>query len=121
MSPSIKDVNAIDRTLNSYLGHLTGVSEPASHEAAAAATAHEVLVRLYPNFSNRWHKSRTAAVLLNDDGRAHALVVDTAKIITVEFERAGFFRHQAHARRFSRFQIGAQPKVGNVEAMRHVL
>jgi PAP2 superfamily len=42
-------VNAIDRTHKPYLVRL-GASHFASQEAAAAAAAHEVLVKLYPNF-----------------------------------------------------------------------
>jgi PAP2 superfamily protein len=43
-------VNAIDRTHRPYLVHLTKVSPDASQEAAAVAAAHEILVKLYPNF-----------------------------------------------------------------------
>src|SRR6266436_4614988 len=43
-------VNAIDGTHEPYLVHLTGVPRLASQEAAAAATAHEILVELYPAF-----------------------------------------------------------------------
>jgi hypothetical protein len=43
-------VNAIDRTHRSYFVHLRGVSHSASQDAAAAAAAHESLVRLYPQF-----------------------------------------------------------------------
>src|SRR5580700_4597398 len=42
-------VNAIDRTHQPYLVRL-GASHFASQEAAAAAAAHEVLVKLYPSF-----------------------------------------------------------------------
>src|SRR6267143_7198338 len=42
-------VNAIDGTHKPYLVRL-GASHFASQEAAAAAAAHEVLVKLYPNF-----------------------------------------------------------------------
>jgi hypothetical protein len=42
-------VNAIDRTHKPYLVRLSA-SHFASQEAAAAAAAHEVLVKLYPNF-----------------------------------------------------------------------
>jgi membrane-associated phospholipid phosphatase len=42
-------VNAIDGTHKPYLVH-PGASHFASQEAAAAAAAHEVLVKLYPNF-----------------------------------------------------------------------
>src|SRR6266853_1232846 len=42
-------VNAIDGTHEPYLIRLGG-SHFASQEAAAAAAAHEVLVKLYPNF-----------------------------------------------------------------------
>jgi len=42
-------VNAIDATYKPYLVRLSG-SHFASKEAAAAAAAHEVLVKLYPNF-----------------------------------------------------------------------
>jgi hypothetical protein len=42
-------VNAIDRTHKPYLVRLSA-SHLASQEAAAAAAAHEVLVKLYPNF-----------------------------------------------------------------------
>ena len=42
-------VNAIDGTHKPYLVHLSA-SHFASQEAAVAATAHEVLVKLYPNF-----------------------------------------------------------------------
>jgi hypothetical protein len=42
-------VNAIDRTYNPYLVRLSA-SHFASQEAAAAAAAHEVLVKLYPTF-----------------------------------------------------------------------
>jgi hypothetical protein len=43
-------VNAIDRTHRPYLVRLSGVSQHASQEAAAAAAAHQVLVTLYPAF-----------------------------------------------------------------------
>jgi hypothetical protein len=43
-------VNAIDRRHEPYLVTLPEVSPAASQEAAAAAAAHEVLVRLYPAF-----------------------------------------------------------------------
>src|SRR6266853_3453696 len=43
-------VNTIDRTHKPYLVQLTGVSGHASLDAAAAAAAHEVLVKLYPKF-----------------------------------------------------------------------
>src|SRR5712672_2826458 len=42
-------VNAIDRTHKPYLVRL-GASHFASQEAAAAAAAHEILVKLYPSF-----------------------------------------------------------------------
>ena len=41
-------VNTIDGTHRPYLVQLTGVSRHASLDAAAAAAAHEVLVKLYP-------------------------------------------------------------------------
>jgi hypothetical protein len=43
-------VNAIDGTHKPYLVHLSGVSQSASQDAAAAAAAHEVLLALYPTF-----------------------------------------------------------------------
>jgi PAP2 superfamily len=43
-------VNAIDGTHEPYLVRLPGVSRLASQDAAAAAAAHEILVRLYPAF-----------------------------------------------------------------------
>jgi len=43
-------VNAIDRRYKPYLVHLTRISHFASQDAAAAAAAHRVLVRLYPQF-----------------------------------------------------------------------
>jgi PAP2 superfamily len=43
-------VNSIDRTHKSYLVQLSGVSRHASQDAAANAAAHEILVKLYPNF-----------------------------------------------------------------------
>jgi hypothetical protein len=43
-------VNTIDGTHRPYLVRLTGVSRLASQDAAAAAAAHEVLVKLYPKF-----------------------------------------------------------------------
>ena len=43
-------VNTIDGTHRPYLVQLTGVSGHASLDAAAAAAAHEVLVKLYPKF-----------------------------------------------------------------------
>src|SRR5438128_10467939 len=45
-------INTIDRTHRPYLVRLTGVSRHASQDAAAAAAAHEVLVKLYPNFQS---------------------------------------------------------------------
>src|SRR5207253_8896954 len=44
-------VNAIDRGHRPYLVRLTDVPRHASHDAAAAAAAHDVLVALYPTFS----------------------------------------------------------------------
>ena len=43
-------VNTIDGTHRPYLVQLTGVSRFASQDAAAAAAAHEVLAKLYPQF-----------------------------------------------------------------------
>src|SRR6476620_3859198 len=43
-------VNSIDRTHKPYLVQLSGVSRQASQDAAADAAAHEILVKLYPNF-----------------------------------------------------------------------
>src|ERR1700746_1083358 len=43
-------VNAIDGTHKTYLVGLSGVSQSASQDAAAAAAAHEVLLALYPVF-----------------------------------------------------------------------
>src|SRR5881397_730541 len=43
-------VNAIDRTHEPYLVHLTGVPRHASKQAASDAAAHEVLAALYPVF-----------------------------------------------------------------------
>jgi hypothetical protein len=43
-------VNTIQTTHQPYLVHLSGVSATASQDAAVAAAAHEVLVRLYPSF-----------------------------------------------------------------------
>jgi hypothetical protein len=43
-------VNAIDRTHKPYLVRLTEVPRFASHDAAANAAAHAVLLTLYPNF-----------------------------------------------------------------------
>jgi hypothetical protein len=43
-------VNAIDGTHKTYLVGLSGVSQSASQDAAAAAAAHEVLLALYPAF-----------------------------------------------------------------------
>ena len=43
-------VNTIDGTHRPYLVQLTGVSRHASLDDAAAAAAHEVLVKLYPKF-----------------------------------------------------------------------
>ncbi len=43
-------VNTIDRTHKPYLVDLPGGSRSASQDAAAAAAAHEVLLRLYPAF-----------------------------------------------------------------------
>jgi len=43
-------VNSIDRTHKPYLVQLSGVSRQASQDAAADSAAHEILVKLYPNF-----------------------------------------------------------------------
>src|SRR5690242_19116031 len=43
-------VNSIDRTHETYLVQLHGISPHASQEAAAASAAHRVLVALYPKF-----------------------------------------------------------------------
>jgi hypothetical protein len=43
-------VNSIDRTHRPYLFQLAGASPNASQDAAAAAAAHEMLIKLYPNF-----------------------------------------------------------------------
>lgn len=45
-------VNAIDRSHKSYLIELTRVSRTASQDAAAAASAHEILTALYPSFQS---------------------------------------------------------------------
>ncbi|MGB7846599.1 MAG: vanadium-dependent haloperoxidase [Candidatus Acidiferrum sp.] len=43
-------VNSIDQTHKPYLVQLPGVSPQASQDAAVDAAAHEILVKLYPNF-----------------------------------------------------------------------
>src|SRR5207245_3711942 len=43
-------VNAIDRTHKPYFVRLSGILRSASHDAAAADAAHDLLVVLYPNF-----------------------------------------------------------------------
>ena len=45
-------VNSIDGSHTPYLVALSGVSPEASHEAAADAAAHDVLVALYPKFQS---------------------------------------------------------------------
>jgi len=46
-------VNAIQGTREPYLVHLNGVPANTSQEAATASAAHEVLVALYPKYSQR--------------------------------------------------------------------
>jgi hypothetical protein len=45
-------VNTIQRTHKPYLVELAGVSPLASHDAAAASAANEILVQLYPSFQS---------------------------------------------------------------------
>jgi PAP2 superfamily len=61
-------VNAIDRTHKPYLVRLRGVSRSASQDAAAAAAAHEVLVKLYPNFQPTLDAQLEQSLALIPDG-----------------------------------------------------
>jgi hypothetical protein len=70
-------VNAIERTHRSYAIHLNGVSRFASQEAAAAAAAHEVLVRLYPALQTMLDDAlqQSLASIPNDADRAEGIRV----------------------------------------------
>ena len=65
-------VNTIDRTNRPYLVQLTGVSGHASLDAAAAAAAHEVLVKLYPKFQATFDVQfqQSLAQITDGDGKA---------------------------------------------------
>jgi hypothetical protein len=67
-------VNTIDRTHKPYLVQLTGVSGHASLDAAAAA-AHEVLVKLYPKFQASFDVQfqQSLAQITVGDGKAEGI------------------------------------------------
>jgi hypothetical protein len=68
-------VNAIDRTHKSYAIRL-GASHSASQEAAAAAAAHEVLVKLYPTFQATLDSQfQQARAQLPDAGKADGISI----------------------------------------------
>ena len=66
-------VNAIDGTHKPYLVRLSA-SHVASQEAAAAAAAHEVLVKLYPNFQGTLDAQfQQALTQLSNAGKAQGI------------------------------------------------
>ena len=65
-------VNAIDKTHESYLVNLKGVTPSASRDAAAAAAAHEVLLGLYPNFQAMLDAQLQQSLAQIPDGTAKA-------------------------------------------------
>ncbi|HYT20657.1 MAG TPA: vanadium-dependent haloperoxidase [Candidatus Polarisedimenticolia bacterium] len=65
-------VNAIDKTHESYLVNLKGVTPSASQDAAAAAAAHEVLLGLYPNFQAMLDAQLQQSLAQIPDGTAKA-------------------------------------------------
>jgi hypothetical protein len=70
-------VNAIDRTHKPYLVRLSA-SRFASQEAAAAAAAHEVLVKLYPNFQATLDgQLQQALAQIPDLGKAEGVSIGT--------------------------------------------
>jgi hypothetical protein len=68
-------VNTIDRTHRPYLVQLTGVLGHASLDAAAAAAAHEVLVKLYPKFQATFDVQfqQSLAQITDGDGKAEGI------------------------------------------------
>src|SRR5580692_6804735 len=68
-------VNTIDGTHRPYLVQLTGVSRHASLDAAAAAAAHEVLVKLYPEFQATLDVQfqQSLALITDGDGKAEGI------------------------------------------------
>jgi hypothetical protein len=68
-------VNTIDGTHRPYLVQLTGVSRHASLDAAAAAAAHEVLVKLYPKFQATLDVQfqQSLAQITDGDGKAEGI------------------------------------------------
>jgi len=70
-------VNAIDRTHKPYLVRLSA-SHFASQEAAVAAAAHEVLVKLYPNFQATLDAQfQQALAQLPNGGKADGISIGT--------------------------------------------
>ena len=65
-------LNPIDRTHRPYLVQLTGVSRHASQDAAAAAAAHEVLVKLYPKFQGTLDVQLQQSLVQVPDGAGKA-------------------------------------------------
>jgi hypothetical protein len=61
-------VNAIDRTHESYLVRLRGVSRSASQDAAVSSAAHEVLAALYPTFQTTFDTQLKQSLALIPDG-----------------------------------------------------
>src|SRR5579862_5212207 len=61
-------VNAIDQTHTPYAVRLDGVSRQASQSAAADAAAHDVLVTLYPGFTNALDAELQQSLALVPDG-----------------------------------------------------
>jgi hypothetical protein len=73
-------VNAIDRSHKSYLIELTRVPRTASQDAAAAASAHEVLTALYPRFQSILDEQlqQSLAQLPDDAGKADGVRIGRA-------------------------------------------
>jgi hypothetical protein len=73
-------VNAIDRSHKSYLIELTRVSRTATQDAAAAASAHEILTALYPPFQSMLDQQlqQSLAQLPDDAGKADGVRIGRA-------------------------------------------
>ena len=74
-------VNAIDKTHESYLVNLKGVTPSASQDAAAAAAAHEVLLGLYPKFQALLDAQLQQSLAQIPDGTAKADGIIVGQIV----------------------------------------
>src|SRR5260221_3352324 len=76
-------VNAIDATHEPYLVRIEHVSPRASHEAAAAAAAHETLITLYPAFQAALDQQYDQSLAQIPDGADKTTGTDVGRAVAL--------------------------------------